>query len=681
MQTAVQELKKKKLTFKLSEDKERLKKFILFFQDGEEYKYLRALRNKNETISVEVEDIAEYDDGGLAARIEANAFSYLQLMYTIVDEILFDGDEYAIEETDDVFLFQRISRLKELSPDKKVTDVFPGPLLRNYTLNFVPRPMKVRGVREVGADLIGKLVRVRGVVTRVSQVRPAVKVASYICESCGTEIYQTVENEAFDCLAECFSEKCRTRKIRGTLCLITRGSKFVKSQSLQLQELTCDVPHGSIPRVLNVELHGSLTEQAKPGECLILGGMFLPRPYYGFKKLKAGLLSDVYLLCSRIEAPTPSAILPISPSIDSLISCMAPEIFGMREVKRMLLLVLAGAPVVTRSDGMRVRGDINALLVGDPGIAKSQLLKTVSKISRRGIYTTGRGSSGVGLTAAVMKDQTGEIVLEGGALVLADKGVCCIDELDKMNDLDRVSIHEVMEQQSVSISKAGINTTLNARCAVLAAANTKGRYDNRKPMEHNLGLPISLLSRFDVICILTDNPGPDDLALAYHVTGLHLQEPDSNIDYLHIRQYIEGCKAVTPVLLRPIRDKLLEAYTRARGVPSTTPRYLLALIRLTLAHARLRMAQETSEEDAATAIGLLELMRAPTVRARAAVSVRKEIYDFLMSCADPERKFINLETVYGMPSNYGRRDIESVIDEFKNAGIWVEEDGQLVIIN
>lgn len=740
---SVQELRKHSLPFKYSQDRDTLRKFILFFQENDQFKYLIALRNKDGLIRIDLNDLSLYDDTGIAARFERNAFSYLRLLENVIDEILFDdgdgtnllennllenningnnilenniqtgnninnlleniiqteniinnqtGNNLKQNHNQDIFLLQRVARLKEISPDRKITEIFPGPLLRNYTLSLIPLRGPCRGIREVGARDVGALVRMRGIVTRVGQVKPAVRVVTYVCESCGTEVYQTVENETFEALEECFSEKCRTRRVRGTLCLVTRGSRFIRGQCIHLQELTGDVPHGCVPKLVRVEVYGNLTERMRPGESVIIGGVFLPRAYYGFKRLKAGLLNDVYLYCTDVVTDGCNLLNNINGNlfntvnnVDMLIASFAPEIYGLTEVKKILLLLLVGSPPVIRPDGLRIRGDINALLVGDPGIAKSQLLKTVARVARRGVYTTGRGSSGVGLTAAITKDlATGEAVLEGGALVLSDRGVCCIDELDKMNELDRVAIHEVMEQQSVSIAKAGINTTLNARCAVLAAANpTRGRYDPRKPVEQNVGLPVSLLSRFDVLCILRDDPDQaTDLALATHVTALHFEEPGAPVDYAGIRVYLDACRAVNPVLTDGVRERLLDAYSKARRNPSITPRHLLALIRLTLAHARLRGAEKATEDDASEAVHLLEFMRVPTPQGKS-VSRRKEIFDFLMGQAVlvGDQKTIDLREIYTESVSYKKEDIEKVIEEFKKSGIWLEEDGKLIITN
>lgn len=726
---AVTELKKLTAPMDYPQDKERLKKFFLFYSEEGVYKYLDMLRVLDDSLPICLDDLALFDESGLAQRFERHAFSYARLAAEAVDEIL---EENGTADTADPFLMQRIARFREKFPDKKLFEYFPRLLLRKYSVQPVPAASSLLcSIREIRAGAIGRLVRVRGIVTRVSFVKPCIRVATYICENCGSETYQQVYSDVFDMLEECASEKCRLRNIRGTLVLLSRGSRFVKFQTVHIQELTGDVPRGSIPRTLKIECYGSATGVARPGECRVFCGVFMPRPYYGIRKLKAGLLNDTYLYCTGISEDISvdsaqrggqPAVQPVietdrlnallhnrlsedDPSdlasailgetrhaslLDLLVESFAPEIFGMRDVKKALLLMLVGAPSLTKPDGLVVRGDINILLVGDPGIAKSQLLKTVVKLSRRGVYTTGRGSSGAGLTACVAKDPvTNEVVLEGGALVLSDMGVCCIDELDKMSVVDRASIHEVMEQQQVSISKAGINTTLNARCAVLGAANpVRGRYNPRKSVEQNVGLPASLLSRFDVLCLLRDDPDTaHDSRMGAHVASLHMAEGHSPsaepiLCYENIRQFIARAKAISPELSPSLREKLIGAYIATRSSESVTPRYLLGLIRLALAHARANLRSRVTDEDVDCAIALLEDMRIPVERSGHVVSVSHGVYNFTVGLArdTPRGRVVSLAELFNT-CTYSRDQIEAVISEFEASGIWMRNNDEIVIFN
>ena len=277
-----------------------------------------------------------------------------------------------------------------------------------------------------------------------------------------------------------------------------------------------------------------------------------------------------------------------------------------------------------RPDGMKIRGNINICLMGDPGVAKSQLLGYINRLASRSQYTTGLGSSGVGLTAAVLKDPlTGEMTLEGGALVLADYGVCCIDEFDKMDENDRTAIHEVMEQQTISIAKAGIMTTLNARVSILAAANPAfGRYNPRRTIEQNIQLPAALLSRFDILWLIQDKPDRDnDLRLAKHITYVHShgKQPPTRVkamDMNLMRRYISLCKRKEPTISTELTDYIVGAYVELRrearnnkDMTFTSARNLLGILRLATALARLRLSDLVDKNDVSEALHLLEMSK------------------------------------------------------------------------
>ncbi|WUR02403.1 DNA replication licensing factor MCM7 (MCM7) [Vairimorpha necatrix] len=677
-----------------SNDTDLIHKFIVFYNEGNEHTYLEQIREHKPCLQINLDDLSIFDETGIVSRIEKNAFSYLNLFYKVIDDILFTEGDYLIGDNDeDVFFYHRISRFKEKFPDQKITDFLPSFLIRNYFLNLIPRSnSKIMSVRQIKSEDIGTLIKVSGIVTKISQVKPNIKVATYICESCGSEIFQQIDGDVFDLLEECSSEKCKIKKVKGTLILVTRGSKFLKFQSLVIQELSGDVPQGSIPRMIKVECYGTSTEKCLPGDVVIIGGIFMPKPYYGMKKLKAGLLTDTYVLATDIQTTKVEyKNLNINLTIDQLVKNIAPEIYGMEDVKKILLMMMVGAQTKTKSDGMKIRGDINVLLLGDPGIAKSQLLKTVVKISKRGIYTTGRGSSGVGLTASVNKDPiTNEVILEGGALVLSDMGICCIDELDKMSEFDRVSIHEVMEQQSVSISKAGINTKLNARCAILGAANpVKGKYDPRYSVEYNVGLPCSLLSRFDILVVLKDDADlQKDEALAEHVTSLHFNETENDtVDYRDIREFIQKAKSFNPVIPSDLSQRFIDAYVHARKEnDNVTPRYLLSLIRMAISHARLRHSDQVTDGDVDETLRLMEVTKVPCTRKKTeTMSNKRKIYLLILSLVYKEeenKKFVKLEDLWRATEGiYSKNEIEDVIADFGSCGIWMRNNDEIIIFN
>ncbi|KAJ5867209.1 hypothetical protein N7534_001762 [Penicillium rubens] len=639
-------------------------------------KYMQILQdiaNRDKSnILIELDDLSvfekslpEGEDLKLVESIEKNTKRYIDVISQAVDEVMPRETKDITFKDDvlDVIMSQREKRNEtmetameaDMEAAATAPSMFPPELTRRYTLNFKPltpsgssaeRDSKALAVRHVRGEHLGTLITVRGITTRVSDVKPAVQINAYTCDRCGCEVFQPITTKQFLPLSECLSEECKKNNSKGQLFLSTRASKFVPFQEVKIQEMADQVPVGHIPRTLTIHCHGALTRQLNPGDVIDVAGIFLPTPYTGFRAIRAGLLTDTYLEAQHItqhkksyndmgmDSRTLRKIEQHQRSgnmYEYLSRSIAPEIYGHLDVKKALLLLLIGGVTKEMGDGMHIRGDINICLMGDPGVAKSQLLRYITKVAPRGVYTTGRGSSGVGLTAAVMRDPvTDEMVLEGGALVLADNGICCIDEFDKMEDADRTAIHEVMEQQTISISKAGITTTLNARTSILAAANPLyGRYNPRVSPVENINLPAALLSRFDVMFLLLDTPSREgDEELAHHVTYVHMhnkhpENEEAGVMFTphEVRQYVAKARTYRPIVPTSVSDYMVGAYvamrkrqkideSKKRQFSHVSPRTLLGIVRLSQALARLRFAEEVIREDVDEALRLIEISKA-----------------------------------------------------------------------
>lgn len=524
-------------------------------------------------------------------------------------------------------------------------------------------------LREIRAEHVGKLIMLEGIITRATVVKPLLKEGAFLCQHCNEIIIKDQEEGRYSPPHQCPNPGCGRA---GPFRLLHEESVFVDWQKITIQEKPEDLPPGQMPRSVSVLLKNDLVDTVRPGDRVSVVGVLQSIP--DFSQRSRGKLATFHVdmnannitpeekeyesLEITEEEERQIREMANDPWIhDKIIKSIAPSIYGYEHIKESIALLLFGGVPKVLPDGLKIRGESNVLMIGDPGTAKSQMLRYVAELAPRALYTSGKGTSAAGLTVAVLRDaDTGEFTLEAGALVLADRGVCCIDELDKMRKEDRSSIHEALEQRSVSVAKAGIVATLNARCSIIAAANPKlGRYIPSRSASENINLPVTILSRFDLIWIVRDEPNEsDDQVKAQHILRLHTvgvsgTEPPIKMDLL--KKYISYAKQNSrPRLSEEAAERLEEFYLQMRTAGETsdspiaiTARQLESLIRLTEAHARMALRQEASIDDADAAIKLL-------TKSLQQVGI------------DPETGAMDIDTIMVGTSSSTRSKIETLMD-------------------
>ena len=577
------------------------------------------------------------------------SFSYVEQ----IDQMMSKHSKYIVVDYNDLVLFPIIESHFNEDPDQ-ILDAFSRAIKEILKERFPDYAEKIkhdirarianfpvqRSLRQINSEIITKMTSVSGMVVRSSEVKPLAKEVTYKCLDKHISKFTLLDGMSLNASVKCQTPNCK----HTSLAIIPKASRFIDFQILRLQELPEDLPPGQLPHYVNVSIKQDLVDYARPGDRIVLTGIVRIEQerisgvsksesalyrlrmdgnnveFIGGKGLKSSRRTEREEISPDEEKLVKS--LAKNPDIyDRLIASFAPHIRGHALFKEAILLLIVGSTQRVLTDGTKIRGDINVFLVGDPGTAKSEMLKFCARIAPRGLYTSGRGSTAAGLTAAVVRDASGIFMLEAGAVVLGDQGLVCIDEFDKMRPEDRSALHEVMEQQSASIAKGGIVATLNARTSILAAANPMfGKYDIFKNIYENVNLPIPLLTRFDLVFIVRDIPSQEkDRNIAQHIISQHGSsgtDTTSLIDIDILTKYLSYAKRGEPALTKEAENLIMEFYLKMRNISgddkenmiTITPRQLEGLIRLATARARLLLKNQVEGEDADRAIYLFNEM-------------------------------------------------------------------------
>ena len=577
------------------------------------------------------------------------SFSYVEQ----IDQMMSKHSKYIVVDYNDLVLFPIIESHFNKDPDQ-ILDAFSRAIKEILKERFPDYAEKIkhdirarianfpvqRSLRQINSEIITKMTSVSGMVVRSSEVKPLAKEVTYKCLDKHISKFTLLDGMSLNASVKCQTPNCK----HTSLAIIPEASRFIDFQILRLQELPEDLPPGQLPHYVNVSIKQDLVDYARPGDRIVLTGIVRIEQerisgvsksesalyrlrmdgnnveFIGGKGIKSSRRTEREEISPDEEKIVKS--LAKNPDIyDRLIASFAPHIKGHALFKEAILLLIVGSTQRVLTDGTKIRGDINVFLVGDPGTAKSEMLKFCARIAPRGLYTSGRGSTAAGLTAAVVRDASGIFMLEAGAVVLGDQGLVCIDEFDKMRPEDRSALHEVMEQQSASIAKGGIVATLNARTSILAAANPMfGKYDIFKNIYENVNLPIPLLTRFDLVFIVRDIPSQEkDRNIAQHIISQHGfsgTDTTSLIDIDILTKYLSYAKRGDPSLTKEAENLIMEFYLKMRNISgddkenmiTITPRQLEGLIRLATARARLLLKNKVEGEDADRAIYLFNEM-------------------------------------------------------------------------